>query len=276
MNIIVLGKAWNSGKIIDIAQAFMDEGLPITGIVAMTRPKQRHRLKSVVQQLHFEGRQAILRKLPRPLAARRSSGAGKIASDTAAAKPALGPFCKQHGIRLELVPDLNGAQAESALKSMQPDLLVLGGTPIIRANILAIPEHGTINVHMGLLPKYRGRSVAEWAILEDAPVGLTVHLVDPGVDTGAILQQQTVDISDCATIAEMRQKLRYLQHRMMAASAREFLRGHLEPQPQRKEAGKQYYEMHPALKAVVEAKLARGYQPATTDAIPPQPVPTPC
>ncbi len=130
--------------------------------------------------------------------------------------------------------------------------------------------------HPRLLPKYRGRSVAEWAIFEDAPVGLTVHLVDPGVDTGAFLQQQTVDGSDCATIAEMRQKLRYLQHRLLADCAREFLRGHLEPQPQRKEAGKQYYEMHPALKAVVEAKLARGCQPAITGAITLQPVPTPC
>ncbi|HEX3499115.1 MAG TPA: hypothetical protein VHT04_07295 [Stellaceae bacterium] len=54
---------------------------------------------------------------------------------------------------------------------------------------------------MGLLPAHRGMNVAEWAALEGAPVGSTVHLIDSGIGTGPMLQ---VDIAGCGSVAALR------------------------------------------------------------------------
>ena len=48
--------------------------------------------------------------------------------------------------------------------------------------------------HYGLLPRYRGMNVTEWSIYYDDPVGVTVHAVDPGIDTGEILLQETLTV----------------------------------------------------------------------------------
>ncbi len=262
MNIVILGKAWNAGKIIDIAQALIGEGLTVTGIVAMKRPKPEWSLPTVIQKIHREGFKSIWQRVSAGIRAGKRMSPTPGPGKSPVASIDLPTFCRKQQIRLERVNDLNGTEAQSVLQAMKPDLLVLGGTPIIRAPILDIPTFGTVNVHMGILPRYRGRNVAEWAVFENAPVGLTVHLVDPGVDTGAILQQRHVDVSDCPSITAMRQKLSYLQHRFLAKCASAYLHKQLRPQPQTKTDGKQYYEMHPVLKRVVEARLASGYRPS--------------
>jgi methionyl-tRNA formyltransferase len=57
---------------------------------------------------------------------------------------------------------------------------------------------------MGLLPAHRGMNVAEWAALEGAPVGCTVHLIDSGIGTGPILAMLQVDIAGCGSVAALR------------------------------------------------------------------------
>ena len=60
-----------------------------------------------------------------------------------------------------------------------------------------------VNMHAGITPRYRGVHGGYWALAERHPewVGTTVHLVDPGIDTGAILAQATFDVTDEDTIA---------------------------------------------------------------------------
>jgi methionyl-tRNA formyltransferase len=142
---------------------------------------------------------------------------------------------------------------------MQTDILLLGGVPIIRANVLAAPKLCTLNVHMGLLPKFRGVNVAEWSIFCGAPVGVTVHQVDPGVDTGAILYREEIDVSGCTNIEAMRAKVSAAQHRVLAKCTRLLADKQLAPQPQKREDGKQYYAMHEKLRKIVDKKLSRGY-----------------
>jgi methionyl-tRNA formyltransferase len=73
------------------------------------------------------------------------------------------------------------------LADFGPELVVLGGTRILRPHLLAIPTRGTINAHPGLLPWLRGSSSVEWALYEDVAVGSTVHFVEVGIDTGPII-----------------------------------------------------------------------------------------
>src|SRR5438128_5212353 len=63
---------------------------------------------------------------------------------------------------------------------------------------------GTLNAHMGILPHYRGMNVTEWARFNGDPVGCTVHLIDPGIDTGDILCVRAVNVNDGVNIPQLR------------------------------------------------------------------------
>ncbi len=80
------------------------------------------------------------------------------------------------------------------LREFAPDLVILLGADIVPAALLEIPRLGTINPHYGLLPRYRGMNVTEWSIYYDDPVGVTVHAVDPGIDTGEILLHEALTV----------------------------------------------------------------------------------
>jgi folate-dependent phosphoribosylglycinamide formyltransferase PurN len=75
------------------------------------------------------------------------------------------------------------------LKNLSPELLVLGQTGIVERELLEIPILGTLNAHPGILPYYRGIDCAKWAIFngEFDKIGVTVHWVDRGIDTGNII-----------------------------------------------------------------------------------------
>jgi methionyl-tRNA formyltransferase len=168
-------------------------------------------------------------------------------------------YARQYHIEMVVVDDLNGADSIIALQRMQADILLLGGVPIIRANVLSVPKLCTLNIHMGLLPKFRGVNVAEWSVFCNAPVGVTVHQVDPGVDTGAILYREEIEVSGCANIEMMRAKVSGTQHRVLAKCTRLLAEKRLGPQSQKKEDGKQYYAMHEKLRKIVDKKLSQGY-----------------
>ena len=67
---------------------------------------------------------------------------------------------------------------------------------------------GILNPHIGLLPEYRGRSVMEWSLLRNDPVGISVFFIDAGIDTGErIVIKEQVDISHCRSIGEAKEFL---------------------------------------------------------------------
>jgi len=101
------------------------------------------------------------------------------------------------------VPSVNDDRTISLLASLQPDLVVVHGTRIIAKRVLASASCPVVNMHAGITLRYRGVHGGYWALAEHHPdwVGTTVHLVDPGIDTGGILAQTTFEISDEDTIA---------------------------------------------------------------------------
>jgi methionyl-tRNA formyltransferase len=67
---------------------------------------------------------------------------------------------------------------------------------ILRAEVLAIPHHGVLNVHPSLLPRWRGASpIAAPVLAGDTETGVTIMLMDAGMDTGPVLAQRTHPIS---------------------------------------------------------------------------------
>ncbi len=103
-------------------------------------------------------------------------------------------------IRLESVEDL---------KALAPDLCVTAAFgQILSQEILDIPKYGTVNVHSSLLPKYRGSSPINWAIIcGETVTGVTTMMTDRGMDTGDILLQRKVDILPGETAGELTDRL---------------------------------------------------------------------
>jgi folate-dependent phosphoribosylglycinamide formyltransferase PurN len=101
------------------------------------------------------------------------------------------------------VPSVNDDQTVALLASLQPAVIVLHGTRIVSARVLKSAGCPIVNMHAGITLRYRGVHGGYWALAEQHPdwVGTTVHLVDPGIDTGGILGQSTFDVSTEDTIA---------------------------------------------------------------------------
>ena len=87
-------------------------------------------------------------------------------------------------------------QVFSEYNELKPDLTVMAFvTDIIPARFFETPTHGTINYHPSLLPRHRGASAINWAvIMGDAKTGLSIFWPDGGIDTGLILLQKEIDI----------------------------------------------------------------------------------
>jgi methionyl-tRNA formyltransferase len=104
--------------------------------------------------------------------------------------------------------DQNSSASLRQLKQWSPDLIVFGGGNILREEILRVPRLGVVNVHLGLLPEVRGMSSPEWSLLNGIPVGITVHYIDAGIDTGRVLRRSEFpDAVRCRSLADLRHRL---------------------------------------------------------------------
>lgn len=178
-------------------------------------------------------------------------------------------FYRSYSDKVYTVDDFNGQECEQLLKEIEPDLVILGGTGIIRKNIIDIPKIGILNAHPGLLPKYRGVDVISWAIYHGNPVGVTVHFVDEGIDTGSIVLQEAIGITESDTIESLGKKADRLAGELMAEIVQKVVDGEsIEVVPQSIADGKQYHRMPVRqfretlrrLRKLTEAAQGRGFE----------------
>jgi folate-dependent phosphoribosylglycinamide formyltransferase PurN len=92
------------------------------------------------------------------------------------------------------VSSVNTTECISALRALEPDVIVVSGTRIISNKVLTSIPSVFINIHAGITPMYRGSHGGYWSLVQNdrASCGVTVHQVDAGVDTGPILGQSTI------------------------------------------------------------------------------------
>ncbi len=120
-------------------------------------------------------------------------------------------ICKQHSLQpqpaaqadVRRIPSVNSPQCRALLAELQPSVVAVYGTRILSRQTLAAVGAPFINYHAGINPKYRGQHPAYWALAnrDAANAGVTVHLVDHGVDTGGVLYQAQVKFEPGDTIA---------------------------------------------------------------------------
>ena len=104
--------------------------------------------------------------------------------------------------------DVNAPAFRGLLDSLEIDIAVVAGfSQIFGEEILSVPKRGTLNLHAGRLPQYRGGSPLNWQIINGEPeAGLSVILMDGGIDTGPVLAECAIPIDGDDTIATLHEK----------------------------------------------------------------------
>jgi hypothetical protein len=166
-------------------------------------------------------------------------------------------FCRRHNIPILEVASLDSPSATAGVETLHPDLAIHAGAGILRPAILSIPRLGTLNAHMGILPYYRGMNVSEWARFNGDPVGCTVHLIDPRIDTGDILCAGVVDVDAAGNIGELRALVDRAQIDLLGEVTRFILQsGGLPPRRrQTSQEGTQFFRMHADIARVLESEV---------------------
>ena len=120
------------------------------------------------------------------------------------------------------------------LRDLQPDLIVVAAYgQILPAEILNLPKHGCLNVHTSLLPKYRGASPIQSAILnDDAETGVTIMQMDAGMDTGPVLTQATTPIAPTDNAETLHDRLAQLGADLLLQTIPDYVTGKIAPHPQ--------------------------------------------
>jgi folate-dependent phosphoribosylglycinamide formyltransferase PurN len=97
--------------------------------------------------------------------------------------------------RVTRVPSVNDPAAVAALRELAPRVVVVSGTRIIRSAVLDAVGAPFLNVHAGMTPRYRGVHGGYWALAAGDPdhCGVTVHVLDSGVDTGDVVAQARIE-----------------------------------------------------------------------------------
>jgi len=121
-----------------------------------------------------------------------------------------------------------------ALRLWSPDVIVVAAFGrILPQAILALPPKGCLNVHGSLLPKYRGAAPIQWAVINgECETGVTIMVMDAGLDTGAILEQAVMPISAEDTAGDVASRMAEMGGSLLVPTLQKWVAGSITPQVQ--------------------------------------------
>lgn len=119
--------------------------------------------------------------------------------------PELCRIANQRGLEIKIFENVNAEHTIEDIRAYQIDLVVsMSFNQIFKEPFLGLPSIGSVNCHAGALPRYRGRNVLNWALINgENEFGVTAHFIDTGIDTGDILHQEMVPIVKGAKYADL-------------------------------------------------------------------------
>ena len=118
--------------------------------------------------------------------------------------PPVKVCAEEHGIPVYQPKTIKGEAAQT-IKELAPDLIVVVAYGrILPKEVIDVPQFGCVNLHVSLLPKYRGAAPIQWALINgDKQTGVTVMHIDEGLDTGDIIDVLPIDIGENETQEEL-------------------------------------------------------------------------
>ncbi|MCG2697598.1 methionyl-tRNA formyltransferase, partial [Candidatus Parcubacteria bacterium] len=151
--------------------------------------------------------------------------------------PEVKVFALENDVRVLQPTTLKDQAIVDELKSLDADLFVIVAYgKIIPQSILDIPKLGCVNVHPSLLPKYRGPSPMQSAILnQELETGVSIMLIDDKMDHGPILSQKIIKIDEQETPESLSQKVIDLGGPQLIETIKAYFQGSIKPQEQNHE-----------------------------------------
>jgi methionyl-tRNA formyltransferase len=156
----------------------------------------------------------------------RPAGRGRKLSS-----PPIKTLALSENIPLIQPKNLREPKTFEQLKKWAPDVIIVTAYgQILRRNVLSLPKLGCINVHASLLPRWRGASPIQAAILHgDMETGITIMLMDAGLDTGPILTQRALPILQHDTASSLSERLSQLGADLLIETLPYFVEGKISP-----------------------------------------------
>ncbi len=153
-------------------------------------------------------------------------------------EPPVKRIAIQQGIPVFQPEKIRLPDAWEKLIEWSPDLIVVAAYgQILKQNILDLPKYGCINVHASLLPRWRGASPIQAAILNgDKKTGITIMKINAGLDTGDILAQEEITILENDTAGSLGVKLADLGVNILLKTIPDYLNGKIKPVQQSDES----------------------------------------
>jgi methionyl-tRNA formyltransferase len=150
--------------------------------------------------------------------------------------PPIKVFAAEHGLPIhqpsKIKTDEARRQIEPLFKEADAGVVAAYGR-ILPEWMLNAPRHGCVNVHSSLLPKYRGAAPINWAIARgERETGVTIMLMDAGLDTGPILLRRATAIGDEETAAELTPRLAEMGAESLIEALSKLDRGEITPERQ--------------------------------------------
>jgi len=182
-------------------------------------------------------------------------------------------LAQQHSLTIQQPHTLRDPDAQANLAALTPDVIVVAAYGLILPRaVLDLPSHGCVNVHGSLLPRHRGAAPIAAAILAgDQEAGVSIMLMDAGVDTGPVLSTASLPIAPEDTTGTLTGKLATLGADLLMETLPRWLGDEITPRPQ-PAAGATYAdridkragEIDWSEPAVLIERRVRAYQPWPT------------
>jgi hypothetical protein len=147
---------------------------------------------------------------------------------------------------LERVDCLHAPTVLQRLRRLRPDVGLIYGGPLLREELFTIPRHGTLGIHHGKVPQYRGRKTTFWAMYNgESTAGVTIQRLNAGIDTGEIVAEGEVHTTG-RSYRQVWTALEKLGIELFVRAAVEAGRGRASFRPQVGPRGRPYREPKPA------------------------------
>lgn len=148
--------------------------------------------------------------------------------------PPVKQVAMEHDIPVFQPRTLRDGGEDENIRSLDPELIVVVAYGcILPVSVLEMPKYGCINLHVSLLPKYRGSAPVQWSVINgDARTGVSIMQMSEGLDEGDVLICEPLDIDPEETSGELFDRVAALGAKTLCRCVEEFPKGTLEPQPQ--------------------------------------------
>ncbi|MEK6743961.1 MAG: methionyl-tRNA formyltransferase [Nitrospirota bacterium] len=161
----------------------------------------------------------------------RPAGRGKVLTP-----PAVKVAAERSGLPVFQPKRVREPESVARIAAMRPDVIVVAAYgQILPREVLSLPrlQRGCVNIHASLLPAYRGAAPINWAIINgETRTGVTIMQMDEGMDTGAVLAQESIPIGPGDTAGGLTAKLSELGSRLLVDTLSRIEAGGLTAVPQ--------------------------------------------